>query len=202
MTSGNWFNMKNQAHISGPFGMLPVMDWGTTRLGQTEAIAGFLFHQLGHGEGAGPEKAAMSASLVSLAHQDMIVVCLQLVSIMGSMPNAPDDQLAQSVQSCQVRINGILPRVEAMLTAASTDYLLGASPTMGDYYLMEALDVVSLVLGESMVDNYPALTAFKQRMMSRPKISEYIQGGNRPTTLTGSPAEVAVLTKIRSLPKL
>mmetsp|Transcript_69779 Transcript_69779/g.105449 ORF Transcript_69779/g.105449 Transcript_69779/m.105449 type:complete len:278 (-) Transcript_69779:361-1194(-) len=202
MISGNWFNMKNQPHVSGPFGMLPVLDWGTLRIGQTEAIAGYLYHQLGHGEGGGPERAAISASLVSLAHQDLIVVCLQLVSIMGSMPNAPDEQLSQTVQSCQVRINGILPRLETMLATAGSDYFLGANPVMGDYYVMEALDVVEVVFVENLLDNYPALKAFKHRMAARPKMADYITSGERPTTLTGSPSEAAVLQKIRSMPKL
>mmetsp|Transcript_33910 Transcript_33910/g.52837 ORF Transcript_33910/g.52837 Transcript_33910/m.52837 type:complete len:228 (-) Transcript_33910:915-1598(-) len=133
--SGNWYNMKSNAAVSGPFGTLPVMDWGSTRIGQTEAIAGYLYHKLGHGEGGTPEKAAMSAAITSLGHQDMIVLCIQLVNVVGSMSGITDEQVTQSVQSCQARVNSILPHLETLINNASTEYLLGDTPCMGDYFV-------------------------------------------------------------------
>ncbi len=50
---------------------------------QTEAIAGYLYVRLGHGGTltdplAAAERAAASASLTSLAHQDLMGMCIQV----------------------------------------------------------------------------------------------------------------------------
>lgn len=204
--SGNWFNMKNNVAVSGLWGTLPILQWGETQVAQTEAIAGFLYNVLGHDASGvgGPAAAAASASLTSLGHQDVIVLCLQLVNMVGVMQHAKDEELAQNVQGVQVRLNAFLPRIETLATKRMDldKYLVLDTPTMGDYYIFEACQVVSLVLGSQVLEGYPGIKAFIDKMQARPAMSAYIASGNRPLTLTGSPHEPGIIQKLQGLPKL
>eukprot|EP00283_Hemiselmis_rufescens_P024806 CAMPEP_0173437258 /NCGR_PEP_ID=MMETSP1357-20121228/17927_1 /TAXON_ID=77926 /ORGANISM="Hemiselmis rufescens, Strain PCC563" /LENGTH=266 /DNA_ID=CAMNT_0014402427 /DNA_START=12 /DNA_END=812 /DNA_ORIENTATION=- len=198
--SGNWFNLKADPNISGPFGVLPVLHWDSYCIGQTEAIAGYLYHKLGHGEGLSLEESATSAALVSCAHQDVIVMCLQVLNVVGTAPDLKDEQIGQAVQSCTVRMNGILPRLEKLV--GGKDFFLKDAPVMGDYCIYDALDQAKLILGDSVLDPHPGLKAFMDRMANRPNIAKYVASGERPLFLTGAPQEAQILQKIQNVPKL
>lgn len=199
--SGNWFNMKANDAVSGPFGTLPVLEFEGFRLAQTEAIAQYLFNKLGHAEGLSPEDAAVSASIVSLSHQDIVVMCLQVLNVVGTAPDLKDAQIQQAMQTCQVRMNWILPRLEKML-GSKQYFLKDSAPVMADYFVFDALDTCKLILGEQLLDSHEGLKAFFDRMASRPKIAEYLKGGARPVTLTGAMQEGDIISRLRSVPKL
>ena len=61
--------MQNPNHQTLISGTLPVLHWDDFTMGQTEAIAGYLYHKLGHSDGMTLEDAAKSAALVSVSHQ-------------------------------------------------------------------------------------------------------------------------------------
>ena len=76
-----------------------------------------------------------------------------------------------------------------------------AAPTVGDMFVFEALEVVSLVLGEEVLKGFPLCSGLCQRVHRRPRISDYVQSGPRPLFLTGSPMEGDVLTSIAAAAK-
>lgn len=53
-----------------------------------------------------------------------------------------------------------------------------------------------------MLNPYPNLLRFMDKMRARTALAAYIESGQRPLTLTGSPHEPAVIQKLHSLPKL
>ena len=56
---------------------------------QTEAIGTYLYLKLGHGKDGSAERAAMSGALSSLAHQDVITICLQLLAVLVRLIPSP-----------------------------------------------------------------------------------------------------------------
>eukprot|EP00960_Hanusia_phi_P006726 192308-Hanusia_phi.AAC.4 len=90
--SGNWFNMKNNASISGLWGSLPVLEWDNFQISQvgydwsdiiivyscwqTEAIAMFLYTKLGHGES--PSGVLVRVCLTRVAADDVATAVGQL----------------------------------------------------------------------------------------------------------------------------
>jgi len=203
-------NMKHNERISGPFGMLPVLQWGPACVAQTEAIAGYLYTRLGHGGQstdpvAAAERAAASAALTSLAHQDLIGMCIQLVGVMATFHGkASDADLAGPANQCYARINAILPRLESMLARRDAGAggppggFLGPEPVMGDYFMYEALDMAMLVVGPSILVPFENLGVFHAWMSLRPRIAAYLSSGRRPLTMTGNPAEAEAIKRIRA----
>jgi len=200
--SGNWFNTKTNPAVAGVFGRLPVLEWNGFQVSQNEAIARYLYHKLEHGPADDIAKETLSASITSLAHQDMIVMCLQLANNISQVPTEVDDKhLVRPVQELQVRLNGIIINLEAILAKGKQDYFTGASPVMGDYFAFEALDIVTTVYGDEALTNCPALEAFVLRMQERPRIKEYLDKDLRPGLL-GTENEGDVMMRLQGIPKV
>ena len=159
ISSGKWASMKSNPALTGPWGTLPVLDWGDLRIGQTEAIAAHLFRELSDDAADAAQasrRAAQCAELTSLAHQDILVMCLQLINItatmqaqfahsqqqQGSLATAAsseaakaqlDANIANSVMQCKGRVLGVLPRLEMLLAtngAASAGFSFPVLPLL------------------------------------------------------------------------
>ncbi|EKX54296.1 hypothetical protein GUITHDRAFT_99773 [Guillardia theta CCMP2712] len=184
--SGNWFNMKNNASISGIWGSLPVLEWDNFQLSQTEAISTFLYNKLGHAEQNANDLqlAARSASLTSFAHQDIILLSLQLINIIGTMQNAKPEDLVSAVGQFHARIHGFLPRIENL------------AKSNGGYLIFEAMDLIAMILGKESFNGFPHCSKFMFTMMERPNIAQYLKSGQRPLYLTGSPVEPTILARV------
>jgi glutathione S-transferase len=93
-----------------------------------------------------------------------------------------------------------LARVEAQLPESG--WLGGAQPQVADFFVFEAYESVSLLLGsdrsEPLRARLPSLAAFAERMRARPALAA--NWAQRPAHFSGSGDEHAMLQRIWQAP--
>ncbi|KAL6077317.1 Glutathione S-transferase P [Balamuthia mandrillaris] len=195
-----WKAKKEAQSFSGPFGSLPVLQWGDYTVAQTEAIAHYLGQKLNYyGSDTSPEQTCKAGMLVSAAYQDLIQPFLALFwSPIRAKGSDTKDLLSQFYN---VKVKDLLPRFQALL-GDKPFFIDEERPTIADFFVFEALDLLGTCLGHDNLfhsdkeEGLQKLREFHGRMLKRPNIALYFGGKGpcppffRPITL--SPAEEEV----------
>ena len=194
--STGWIKHKDDRDFAGPFGSLPTLSWDGAVIAETLPIASFLARRLGHYDAVDDARVAMLEGVSSCAY-------LEIGSRMGELLWAnvlyPGVDLAAALPRLCSRVLDKLSRLEALLPS---DGWLGVErPTVADFFVAEAAEVTSYVLGPdrlaSLRARLPRLFVHAERVRMRPAIAR--AWDRRPPNFTANPNERAAIERLRSL---
>lgn len=186
---GSWAQKSSDPQMGGPFGTLPVLQWGDLQVAQTEAIAWFLGQHLGYG-GSNIERSARVMALCSAAHQDLVQ---PLGMLLWQPVMYPNIDLKMPAGLMLDRIFKVLKALENQI---GDDYFLGKEPTTGDFFIYEAVWSVSDVFGNWILADHKRLKAWMTLMESRPRLQVTLS--SRPEFFTSCPIESEVRAQLRA----
>jgi glutathione S-transferase len=194
-----WAEKKADTSFSGPFGSLPVLvhhqpGGKTVMTAQSIAISFYLgrrFNLVPKDE----DDELLCLMLCQAAYEDMLnplLVSLWSESAFAGCTGA-------------VVLKGFLDRsLTPLLGKFSTllgdkRYFCGDRVTVADFFIYEALDVISTICGSTLFGNYSNLVAFHERIANRENIRRYLDSGARYQRLTLSPTEEKVLREAQAI---
>ncbi|MDJ0841455.1 MAG: glutathione S-transferase [Acidobacteriota bacterium] len=189
--NGEWVEQAKDPALGGPYGTLPVLHWGDFQLAQTEAVAWFLGQKLGYA-GDDEQSAALSAALCSLGHQDLII---PLGMMLWSPVLKPDADLREAASQTLMWLQRHLVSLERQLETGGQAYLLGAEPTVGDFFAFEGVDAVAELYGGRTLEPFPNLQAWRQRILKRPRLKDPL--ANRPTFFCSCSSEAETRDRLK-----
>jgi glutathione S-transferase len=192
----SWHMLKEQAD-GGPFGSLPVLEWGDDCVAQALPIAGYLARRVGHYEGLDAMGIARLEMVASVAYLDVIV---ELAMMLWVPTTVPDAEAATRFSNHEARILHKVDRLNRILASCGGPFFGGHRPAVADFFVVEAIDMTRAVLGERLdaaLRRAPRLAEMRERLARRDAIARYVGEGKRPTRLTGSPNEAESLARIR-----
>eukprot|EP00118_Oscarella_pearsei_P012344 m.90365 g.90365 ORF g.90365 m.90365 type:complete len:237 (+) comp36643_c0_seq1:429-1139(+) len=178
---------------SGPFQCLPVLNWDSHIIPQTEAIAMYLASKLNYAGDGSPEQAAHCAALCSAAHQDIVQVAIKFLY---SPLSAPHKTLEESFHDAVKSVTPRLSQVQEYLGEKSY-FLSDEKPCAGDFFLYVAFDQLLDIFGEELFRKFGRLKDFHRRVAERPNVKAYLDSGRKMKRLTGSSKEDEVLEKAK-----
>jgi glutathione S-transferase len=192
----SWRALKEQAD-GGPFGSLPVLEWGDDCVAQALPIAGYLARRLGHYDGLDAMGIARLEMVASAAYLDVIA---ELAMMLWVSTTLSDAEAAARFSNHEARILHKVDRFDRMLASSGDPFFGGQRPAVADFFVVEALDMTRAVIGERLdaaLGRAPRLAEMRERLARRDAIARYVGDGKRPTRLTGSPNEAESLARIR-----
>ena len=187
---GSWAQKSSDPQMGGPFGTLPVLQWGDVQVAQTEAIAWFLGQHLGYG-GSNIETSARVMALCSAAHQDLVQ---PLGMLLWQPVMYPNIDLKMPAGLMLDRILKVLKALEKQI--GDDSYFLGKEPTTGDFFVYEAVWAVADVFGSSILADHERLKTWMNRIESRPRLQNSL--ANRPEFFTSCPIESETRAQLKA----
>jgi len=154
-----------------PFNQIPIFEFGDVKMCQSFAIARYLARKY---------KLA-GASELDHAKADMIVDCIEdaiknvPVFVFHEKDPAKKEERTKAYLAQQMPV--FLKNIEALLTAnnGGDGYFVGDSLTWADLQLVVAYGWWELMLGiKSPLDKNPKLNALYKRIISQPKLADYM----------------------------
>jgi len=194
--SDSWRTLKEQAE-GGPFGSLPVLEWGDDHVAQALPIAGYVARRLGQYEGLDAIGIARLEMVASAAYLDVIVELAMMIWVPMTVPDA---EAGMRFSNHEARILHKLDRFDRMLASRDGPFFGGLRPAVADFFVVEALDMTRAVLGERLdatLLRASRLPDMRERLARGDAIARYVGEGKRPTRFTGSPNEAESLARIR-----
>ncbi|XP_065827455.1 hematopoietic prostaglandin D synthase-like [Oscarella lobularis] len=173
----------------GPFRSLPVLEWDSYLIAQTEAIALYLATKLDYAGDGSAEQTAHSAALVSAAYQDLIQVAVKVLC-------TPVRGLERAFHEIAHVVAPRLQNLENYLGEKSF-FIAGNKPCAGDFFVYVAVDMLMTIFGEEMFGSFPGLTAFHWRMEKRPSVKAYVDSGKRTKRLCCCRKEDEVVERVK-----
>src|SRR5579864_8894928 len=85
--SPSWRTLKEQA-VGGPFGSLPVLEWGDDCVAQALPIAGYVARRLGQYDGLDAMGIARLEMVTSAAYLDIIAELAMMLWVPTAVPEA------------------------------------------------------------------------------------------------------------------
>jgi len=168
-----WPAMKEKM----PTGVMPVLEVDGKKLCQSTAIARYLARECG----------LTGKNSWDMARADMIVEgiydmwgqlkVVYLPKLDGDKKTA-DEKWAQMVDTI---VKPFLDTNTRFLNENGGQFFVGDSLTYADIAIAEFMSVLEDCFCQSILDNYPQLKAFKEKIFSLPKLKEYVS--QRPATL-------------------
>jgi len=192
----SWRALKEQAD-GGPFGSLPVLEWGDDRIAQALPIAGYVARRAGQYDGLDAMGIARLEMVASVAYLDVIGEVAMMLLVPTSTPEA---EAATRFSNHEARIFHKVDRLDKMLASSGEPFFGGHRPAVADFFVVEAIDMTRVVLGERLdaaLRGAPRLAEMRERLAQRDAIARYVGEGRRPTRLTGNPNEAESLARIR-----
>lgn len=186
---------RAEPDFAGPYQALPVLSWGAAIVAETLPIASYVARQLGQYDGLDHAAVARLEAISSCCYID---VTLRLAAIIRADLTYPGADLGRSLAAVLPSLLAKLALLEASLPSAG--WVGGERPVMPDFFLTEAFEVLSYVLGAEreprLRERVPRLSALAARVRELPVLAHARE--TRPTRFTGRPDEDAVLAKLHS----
>jgi glutathione S-transferase len=192
----SWRALKEQAD-GGPFGSLPVLEWGDDCVAQALPIAGYVARRVGQYEGLDAMGIARLEMVASVAYLDVIGEVAMMLLVPAAMPDA---EAATRFSNHEARVLHKVERLDRMLASSGDPFFGGHGPAVADFFVVEAIDMARAVLGErldAVLRGAPRLAEMRERLAQRDAIARYVGEGKRPARLTGNPNEAESLARIR-----
>ena len=140
----SWRALKEQAD-GGPFGSLPVLEWGDDCVAQALPIAGYVARRLGQYDGLDAMGIARLEMVSSAAYLDVIV---ELATMLWAPTTLSDAEAAARFSNHEARILHKVDRFDRMLASSGDPFFGGHRPAVADFFVVEALDMTRAVIGE------------------------------------------------------
>jgi len=144
-------NAARRGDVGGPFGSLPLLEWGDYVIAQTLPVAGYLGHRLGHMRDRAPEERFFLDMISSAAHLDMQAPYTQLLWL-------PADERCERIASVARSLFDALTRKLAQLDSllqrapGEMPFFGGAAPVMADYFVYESITRAVATFGAGFVE--------------------------------------------------
>jgi glutathione S-transferase len=193
-----WLEMK-ESPAAGPFGTLPVLEWGDDVVSETLPVAGYLSRRLGHYQGLDAMGVARLEMVASAAYLDVIFEFTMMIWFAPPSATASAAGDAEHFAKHEGRVQRKLERLERMLAARPEAYFGGREPAVADFFVLEAVDMGRLLFTTRFADVLeacPRLVQMIGALEQRPAFAKYIGSGGRPARLTGMPTEPEVRERL------
>lgn len=151
------------------FGSVPMLQDGEFHLVQGCAIMGYLGRK--HGLGPSDPRSLAHADAMTLGAEDLRTAYLGLWGEGG-----PERQPAFVAGPWSQRW---LPRLDALLAARGTGYLVGPDLTHGDVAMWDALDAILAWVPGASLDGFGHLQRFREALAARPRVAAYLISARR-----------------------
>jgi glutathione S-transferase len=194
--SPSWRTVKEQAE-GGPFGSLPVLEWGDDCVAETLPIAGYIARRLGQYESLDSMAIAQLEMVASAAYLDVMAEVFMMLWLPTALPDA---EATTRFGHHEARILRKIARIDRMLASRHEPFFGGQRPVIADFFVVEAVDIARGALGariDAALGKAPRLAAMREQLARRDAIARYVAEGRRPTRLSGSPNEGDSLERIR-----
>lgn len=191
-----WRDMK-EGPAAGPFGALPVLEWGGDLVAQTLPIASYVARRLGQYDGLDAMGIARLEMIASSAYLDVLVEVTTM--IWGAMA-VPEPEAAERFATHVGRIAYKLGRFDRILAAGPARFFGGEAPALADFFVAESIGMALAVAParlEEPLRRVPRLTAMLAALAERPAVARYVGEGKRPDRISGAANEPASRERIR-----
>jgi len=149
-----------------PFGQLPFIVDGDLKIGQSMAISRYLARK-GNLLGESDDEFAASEQFVEEQND--------LYNILAGAQYAPGDKAAAWKKAEEVQLPAHLERLEKLL--GDKDYFSG-KVLLGDLAIFSVFNLIRDVF-PNVLDNYPKLKAFYDRLASQPNVVKFLETSNQ-----------------------
>ncbi len=191
-----WFAIKPDESLTGPFHKLPVLHWGERQIAETLVIAAFLHREVGDAALLSDEENLRHEMLISSLYNDVVLP-------VGMMIWAPamyeGMKLEVAVPKSFARITAHLSVLDSLLGEWQWSQKMQRRPILlADCLLWEEIDVLLTIFGSHVaLDTLPALEAFHERYRSGTAFEEILK--QHPCQFTGMPNEPETIEAIREV---
>jgi len=196
--SEEWKKRKERA---GKFGTIPLLTWRegerTLQINEALAIASFLSQQIQR-----PSQKndiflwGESMQVVSKVHLDVNV---SLTAFLWAPIRMNGVDVSDQVKRLKSSVMGTFGVFESKFFHDDRVFVCGTTePTIGDYFLFEGIDRFVLVLSSDILDEFPRLAKFRERMRQRPNIQAFFDAN--PSVMSrcsGSPVEEHMRSELK-----
>jgi glutathione S-transferase len=192
----NWRATMKEAPTGGPFGSLPVLEWGSDIVAQTLPIAGYVARRLGQYDGLDAMGIARLEMIASSAYLDVIFEVTMM--IWGAL-STPEAEAAERFATHEARIAHKIDRFERILADGSAPLFGGERPALADFFVAESIGMARAALPariEGHLQRAPRMVEMISALAHRPAVLRYVAEGKRPTRLCGAPNEPESLHRI------
>lgn len=165
-------------------------------MSQTETIGTFLSQTVSTSTSTSLQQQTLSASLISSTYTDLLS---PLMAMFWAPIRVPSSSLIELS-------NAYLPRAKSTLLCLNSllgdsQYFCGDHPMAGDFFVFNSLIELRDKFGHIVLDQtrVPNLVRFFETVSSRERIANYLVSARRLTTITRSPMEAEVSSKLEAL---
>jgi hypothetical protein len=189
-----WFDVKYDQSRTGPLGQLPTLVYQESKdgshsvhLNETLGIAAFLSRKLEPHSSIDDFVWGQSMSVSSKVYLDisspLFAICWAPIRLKGV-------NLSEYASRIKDGVTSIFNLFETNFFNDGRTFVCNTPiPTIGDYFLFEALDTYLMILGEELLLLKPHLTSFHKRMSEREGIKRLFQTCTFLSEVTKSPHE-------------
>lgn len=193
--SDSWKQTKNDPQFSGPYGRLPVLEWGDLQISETLVIA-FHLHNKFDSFKFDTSHNLLIRSLISSTYTDVI-------SPMGILIwqdiLTPGVEMKKYLFRTLSVFEQLFERYDQQLRSLSQPFFGGKEPCLADYFLFEAIQIFLVVFKPrhlSLQANHASLASFNDRMTEDPGVKACL--ASLPAKITGRADEEARIAKIHT----
>lgn len=193
--SDSWKQTKNDPQFSGPYGRLPVLEWGDQQISETLVIA-FHLHNKFDSFKFDTSHNLLIRSLISSTYTDVI-------SPMGILIwqdiLTPGVEMKKYLFRTLSVFEQLFERYDQQLRSLSQPFFGGKEPCLADYFLFEAIQIFLVVFKPrhlSLQANHASLASFNDRMTEDPGVKACL--ASLPSKITGRADEEARIAKIHT----
>ncbi|XP_018423191.1 PREDICTED: glutathione S-transferase P 1-like [Nanorana parkeri] len=164
----DWFSGKGDMKKNAVFGQLPRLQDGSFELYQSNSILRYLGRKYGIAGSNEHEKAIVE--MVNDGVEDLRMKYYKFYFIENE---ANKDKYLEEVSKQLCYFEKILSK-----NGNGTKFLVGDGITYADYNLVDTLQC-NLDLSPTCLSAFPLLSAYQERVLKRPKLSEYLKSDGR-----------------------
>jgi glutathione S-transferase len=195
MSLAEWPSHKGDATFAGPYGGLPTLTWDGLLVAEALPIASFVARRLGHYRDLGDDAIARFEGVCSACYVDVLARAGELVYADLLYPGA------DLTKTFAFRVGGMAAKLSGVESIpAPGAWIGGASPVVADFFVAEAFELMSYLLGPDRLPTLraklPKLTTLAARVRELPALNR--EWERRPSQFTARADERVAVERIRS----
>jgi len=174
-TSDEWKAFKEKESKSGklPFGQVPLLEHGSFHLVQSNAILRYLGRKLDR-YGSTDEERSLADQLMDGAEDSRLAYGRLIYT----------DKVAEDKKAAYLtKWRGEMANFQNLL--GDRKYFVNAEFTVADASMYELLDIHNRLF-PGLMEEFPQLKAFHQRVEQRPNVRRYLESNMRPERINGN----------------
>lgn len=193
--SDSWKTTKDDPDFSGPFGRLPILDWGDQQISETLVIA-FHLHNKFDSFKYDAEHNLLIRSVISSTYTDVIS---PIGILIWQDVLTPGVDMKKYLFRSMTVFEQLFDRYDQLLRKVGRPFIGGKEPCLADYFVFEALQIYLVVFKPrhlSLQANHSTLATFNDKMTQDPGVKACL--ASLPSKITGRVDEESRITKIHA----